>query len=388
MKPFALLLVLGCTAACSLQSASPAASGSLSPTELAAGWILLFDGESTFGWTPRGETQWEVVEGALHPAAKAVGTTLATTSEFADCELSLGFRLEGTADWRLYLRCPPAGEVSASTGTAFNLTRLAQAAEPLPAAADGWHALQITYQGEQFNAVLDGQPLGQARERRRALGGVALQRVAGQGDARFRNVKLRPLGLASIFNGKDLTGWKVIPDHKSVYAVTPEGWLNVRNGNGDIQTEKSYGNFVLQLDIISNGSHLNSGVFFRALPGQFWQGYESQIRNEWEGTDRNKPVDFGTGGIYLRQPARRVVADDRTWFTKTILAQGPHLAVWVNGFQVSDWTDTRAPHENPREGYRAQPGVISLQGHDPTTDLSFRNLRITELPAAAGGPAR
>jgi hypothetical protein len=29
----------------------------------------------------------------------------------------------------------------------------------------------------------------------------------------------------------------------------------------------------------------------------------------------------------------------------------------------------------------AKPGVVSLQGHDPTTDLSFRNLRIGELPA-------
>jgi uncharacterized protein with LGFP repeats len=91
-------------------------------------------------------------------------------------------------------------------------------------------------------------------------------------------------------------------------------------------------------------------------------------------------VDFGTGGIYGFQPARKVVASDHEWFTKTIVANGRHMAVWVNGYQVSDWTDPRPPSDNPREGCRLKAGILSLQGHDPTTDLSFRNLRIAEYP--------
>jgi hypothetical protein len=74
------------------------------------------------------------------------------------------------------------------------------------------------------------------------------------------------------------------------------------------------------------------------------------------------------------------VADDRVWFTKTIVADGPHMAVWVNGHQVSDWTDPRPPAESAREGRRDGAGVIAIQGHDPTTDLLFRNLRAAELP--------
>ena len=34
---------------------------------------------------------------------------------------------------------------------------------------------------------------------------------------------------------------------------------------------------------------------------------------------------------------------------------------------------------NPRNGYRAAKGPLSIQGHDPTTDLLFRNIRIAEL---------
>src|SRR5207249_222175 len=109
-------------------------------------------------------------------------------------------------------------------------------------------------------------------------------------------------------------------------------------------------------------------------------GYESQIQNGFKNGDRTKPSDYGTGGIYRRQPARRVVPNDREWFTNTIVADGPHVAVWVNGYQVSDWTDTRPPAENPREGKRLGPGAIALQGHDATTDFLFRNFRVVALP--------
>jgi hypothetical protein len=109
-------------------------------------------------------------------------------------------------------------------------------------------------------------------------------------------------------------------------------------------------------------------------------GYESQIHNGYLDGDRSKPADCGTGGIFRRKDARRVMADDNQWFHKTIIAEGPHVAVWVNGRQVSDWTDQRKPHENPRKGLRLEPGTIMIQGHDPTTDLSFRNLRAGELP--------
>ena len=82
------------------------------------------------------------------------------------------------------------------------------------------------------------------------------------------------------------------------------------------------------------------------------------------------------------------MADDHEWFTKTIVADGPHMAVWVNGYQVTDWTDTRPPKENAREGLRLGPGAIAIQGHDPTTDFLFRNLQIVELPQVKCGILR
>jgi hypothetical protein len=92
------------------------------------------------------------------------------------------------------------------------------------------------------------------------------------------------------------------------------------------------------------------------------------------------PTNGGTGGIFRRVDARRVIPTDGEWFTTTLVAAGPRIAVWVNGYRVTDWEDTRGPNENPRQGMRREAGHISLQGHDPTTDLSFRNLRIAQLP--------
>jgi hypothetical protein len=220
----------------------------------------------------------------------------------------------------------------------------------------------------------------------------------------LRTVKLRPESTVSLFNGKDLTGWQVFKGKgkKSKYGVTKEGWLNVKDGPGDLQTERLYDDFVLQLGCISNGKHLNSGVFFRCIPYQYQQGYEAQIQNDFtvdppreytveeydpkthKRTGKKKvksaAKDYGTGAIYRRVPARFGVAKDKEWFTMTVVARGRHFATWVNGIQMVDWTDNRPAADNPRKGYRAGKGAISIQGHDPTTDLSFRNFRIAELP--------
>jgi len=109
-------------------------------------------------------------------------------------------------------------------------------------------------------------------------------------------------------------------------------------------------------------------------------GYECQIQNGFLDGDRTKPQDCGTGGFFRRSDARKVVADDFTWFHMTLCADDKHMAAWVNGYQVSDFTDNRSPDANPRKGLRLEPGTIMIQGHDPTTDLSFRDLKIAETP--------
>lgn len=366
----------------------------LTPHEISEGWILLFDGETQYGWAPRGEAKWSVSDGEIRAVKDSGAGFLSTTTEFVSYVLHVEFWIDDVANSGVFLRCPVSGPITSAnayevniydkhekwpTGSISGVMRATNKSQT----TGHWNSYDIMADGHHFVVGLDSKKMSVVDNDQHNRGTLALQ-YNGKGEVKFRNVKLKPLRLNNIFNGKDLTGWKEIPNHKSVYSVTPEGWLNVKNGNGDLQSEAVFGDFVLQLEVISNGKHLNSGVFFRAEPGRFWGGYESQIRNQWQGDDRTKPVDYGTGAIYNRQPARRVVSSDGEWFTKSIVAHGPHMAVWVNGIQVSDFTDTRPRNDdNAREGYRAKPGVISLQGHDPTTDLSFRKIRIAEMPAAS-----
>ena len=166
----------------------------------------------------------------------------------------------------------------------------------------------------------------------------------------------------------------------SKFTVTDEGWLRVQNGRGQLETEDPFGDFVLQLDAKTNAPKLNSGIFFRCIPGQEMMGYESQIQNVFLNDDRTLVEDCGTGGIFRRRDARIIAADDETWISKTIVASGNHIGVWVNGLQVTDWFDERPEDPNPRRGLRLARGTIMIQGHDETTDLVFRNIRAAEMP--------
>lgn len=163
---------------------------------------------------------------------------------------------------------------------------------------------------------------------------------------------------------------------QSKFSITPEKELRIVNGPGDLQSDAKFDDFCLQLRCKTQGKNLNSGVFFRCLPGEYQNGYEAQIHNGFKDGDRTKPTDFGTGAIYRRIPARKVVSNDNEWFTMTVVAVGPKIATWVNGYPTVVWTDDRKPDDNPRKGLRTAAGAISLQGHDPTTDLLFKDIRI------------
>jgi hypothetical protein len=348
----------------------------LTPKEIADGWLLLFDGETTFGWKIEGEVK--AADGLLVIGGDKPASITATTG-FVDYDLSY--------------------EILQKVPGSFHLGWLCQGRKML-------HKMSFSGTSSLFGGKVRGSDKNQITKQANdwvlsAVSHFALSTDAGTMLA-LRNVKLRPVGLKSIFNGKDLSGWREFPNKKSKFTISDRGELNVKNGPGDLQTEGQWGDFVLQLECFSNGKHLNSGVFLRCRPGEYQNGYEAQIRNQFTATptqtytaDDYDPqthkktgshkvlstaVDYGTGAIYRRQPARKEVSRDGEWFTMTVVASGNHFATWVNGYQEVDWTDHRPASDNARTGFRRAAGPLSLQGHDVTTDLNFRNLRVAELP--------
>lgn len=368
----------------------------LTAKEVSEGWILLWDGETTFGWESHGKAEWNA-EGGIISASSGDSGWLGTTSPFADFVLKADFRTGPGGNSGIFLRSAAEGEPHKTgyelqiydqhpeykTGSLVNYLK----AKAVKTAPDQWHSFEVQAQGDLFVVKLDGKTLLKARDKSHAVGHIGLQYNKDK-KIEFRNLKLKPLGMKPIFNGKDLTGWQKV-NSPDLSRGTPEwsvrnGIIHVERGPGQLETDNTYEDFIFQIDIRTNprdaNHHPNSGIFFRGDKGGYWTGYESQIRNEFKDQDRTKPIDFGTGGIYHYQPARRVIPNDGEFFTKTIVAYGRHLAVWVNGIQVSDYTDRRPEGTNARQQARLTAGTLSLQAHDPTTNLDFRNLRIAPLP--------
>jgi len=219
-------------------------------------------------------------------------------------------------------------------------------------------------------------------------------------------------GWTQLFNGKDLTGWKLPEKLDSGGGV--QSYEARRNADGKVtayvaklvnKKEKKESDVTIwQVEdgVIAGGgpmTHLftdrddfadvhirsevkigdigNSGLFFRAgfRPG-VPKGYEAQI-NATHG-DKAK-----TGSIYPnpefgldKYPREQTCIMDTAahkpdeWFVYEVIAKGPQLTTIVNGKKQVEWTDP----EN-----RFKKGHIALQAHDPRSKMWFRKVEVKEL---------
>lgn len=207
-------------------------------------------------------------------------------------------------------------------------------------------------------------------------GPVVLEVPDGAGWS-FRNILMKPEKMTSLFNGSDLAGWNTYPEMLGKFSANAEKQrIEAKNGLGMLETCDSFGDFVFQ-SAVSLQPNVNSGFFFRCIPGENLNGYECQLNNTLKDGDRTQPADSGSGAIFRRTVARYVPATDPELFYVTIIARGPHIATWINGLQITDWNDERKPNPNPRRGQRVEPGTIMIQAHDATTDCFFQNLKIS-----------
>jgi hypothetical protein len=287
----------------------------LSEAELNDGWIRLFDGVSLYGWHLM-EGKYRVKSGLLMSDPNQ-NAVIKYTSRFGNSIITGERRpADGQSDW-----------------TPFTLS------------------------------------MKTSQSNRAGTPDITLD--SGQ----FRHIKIQPQELKPIFDGKTLKGWTVKPKAE---AKVENGAIRLTGGSGSLESEGKYGDFVLQLEYKTD-TPTNSGVFFRCIPGELMNGYECQIFNQPPAEDYKKFLGTDTGGIFRRQVGRNVGAKDGRWNHLTIFARDAQISTWVNGIQVTDWLDERDPDANPRKGRRTEPGTIQFQGHDPSTDIQLRNIRIGEL---------
>lgn len=195
---------------------------------------------------------------------------------------------------------------------------------------------------------------------------------------------VEPLQMESILSPEQMGQWKPVrhprlPDSRQTNWSFKEGVLLGRGGPGAMEFDRPVADLVLRVQVRTRATRVNGGVFLRSIPGDFMNGYEAQVFNACYEEDPAKPARYSTGAIDDRQMARRLVSRDLEPFTMTVHLSGAHLATWVNGIQMTDWTDTRPEHLNPRMGLRTQAGTLQLQAHDPETDIEFLEVKMRAL---------
>ncbi len=178
----------------------------------------------------------------------------------------------------------------------------------------------------------------------------------------FSMAAIRPDGALSpqkkavkLFNGKDLTGWKVQGTEKW---YVQNGELICESGPdkqyGYLATDKFYKDFDLTLQFKQEANG-NSGVFFRStFEGTKVSGWQVEVA----------PPNHDTGGVYESYGRGWLVQIPEEkegylkmgeWNDMRIRVEGGHVQTWLNGHPMVDFEDEKIAAGN---------GSIALQIHD------------------------
>ena len=183
-----------------------------------------------------------------------------------------------------------------------------------------------------------------------------------------------------LFNGKDLKGWKQL-NGTAPYSIANGEIIGVTKTNTEnsfLCTEKNYGDFILEFDVLLDPS-INSGVQFRSNSiKNFKDGKVHGYQFELDPSDR-----AFTGGIYDEgrngwiyplslNPKAQKAFQNGVWNSCRIEAIGNTIKTWVNGVQCAYLVDDVTAS-----------GFIALQVHSIGSDekqagkeIRWKNIKI------------
>lgn len=186
-------------------------------------------------------------------------------------------------------------------------------------------------------------------------------------------------GWKNLFNGKNLDGWKQLNGKAKYEAKNGEivGTTVSNEPNSFLTTEKMYGDFVLELELLVDNS-MNSGVQFRSLSKPDYQngrvhGYQMEIdpaARAWSGGIYDEGRRGWLYNLELNPEGKKAFKKD-TWNKYRIECIGNTLRTWVNGIPTAHVID-----DVTSEGFIALQ-VHSIPKNDqPGKQIRWRNIRI------------
>ncbi|MFA4030299.1 MAG: hypothetical protein GDYSWBUE_001941 [Candidatus Fervidibacterota bacterium] len=411
----------------------------LTEDEKREGWKLLFNGYDLSGWVVMGNKDgFYVKDGAIRSEGGKGGYWLRSEQQYGDFILKVEWRVSPKGNSGVFIRCPEKGnpwetgiEVQITneprdelhcTGSLYGLVPV----NPRPdESADKWHQFEIHCAGKRIVVLADGVKCVDAHmDKVPALKNKPMNGYIGLQDSHapapsyieFRNIKLKdlnailgdllrlelpdnvpPPGFTALFNGKDLSGWKV-DDEGRKHWVVKDGVIDYDGKWRDLWTEKEFEDFILIVDWRWSGKPteverpiiLPNGDYARTPDGK---------------TATQRVLDAGDSGIYLRGSSKSQIniwcwpcgsgeiygyrtdpkmppevrakatpklnADNPIgeWNRFIIIMRGERVTVFLNNLEViSDAPLPGVPKKGP----------IALQHHG--SPIQFKNIFIKELP--------
>ena len=168
-----------------------------------------------------------------------------------------------------------------------------------------------------------------------------------------------------LFNGKDLSGWKMDQPHPEKAWKVVDGTL-VSPGRGpEIINDQKFGDFKLHVEF-NCGPNANSGVYLRGR-------YEVQI----EDNSIQEPPSHHMGGIYgFIAPSPELPRKPGTWQSYDITLIGRMVTVVQNGQTIIDNKEIPGITGGALDSHEELPGPIYLQGSEDG-QVAFRNIVVT-----------
>jgi hypothetical protein len=177
----------------------------------------------------------------------------------------------------------------------------------------------------------------------------------------------------SLFNGKDLTGWK------NAKYIVEDGVLVCKGGN--LVTEKQYTNYVFEMDfLLPPGGNNGLGIHYSGKGGPSSSGMELQILDN-KHPKYAKLVDSQYhGSLYKLKAAKRGhLKPAGEWNHQKVTIDGPSVLVELNGVVILDANLDEINKEKPKhKGAKRRSGHICFCGHG--APVKFKNITIKELP--------
>lgn len=173
-------------------------------------------------------------------------------------------------------------------------------------------------------------------------------------------------GWISLFNGKDLTGWKA--SEKVEWKVV-DGLIVTPPQRSHLFTDAEYKNFEFKADVMTTPGS-NSGIYFHTKYEDTFpnNGIECQVN-----LTHTDPVK--SGSLYFIVKRFEAPAKDNEWYTQHIIVKGKAVTVKINDKVLYEYVEPDGVTGTRRIG----KGSFALQAHDPKSVVKYRNIMVKPL---------